>query len=295
MHRWQIFFLQDNDVLPAVFVTHGKGRATRIQTVQEQTDRQAGKPLLQPLGQAVKGFEFTILLLRKLARILNELGQQGKDQPVQGNQLGFQHGMIVDCLPPVGSGQAMGTVPLWEGQSARAIHDDQEVALQQPIAIQHFLADQGFGHARYDGLKLIRVHALERSVHRVAMRTGRHARQHSEVIGRRSVPAQLQPDLPARLEVGGIHQNPRQGQRDHRVENQSLHPGIGHPVKQVGPSAKEMLHGARKGCQHRLFLVLILFQALFQRSVIQGKFGRTWAWHNRTSTRVGILPRLYHR
>jgi hypothetical protein len=60
-------------------------------------------------------------------------------------------------------------------------------------------------------------------------------------------------------EAGGVQQNPRQGQRDHRVEDQRLHPGIGHPAKQASPSTKEMLHGARKGCQHRLFLVLILF------------------------------------
>jgi hypothetical protein len=86
LDKGQVVFLQDNDVLPAVLLADGESWATGKQSIQEQTDRQSGEASLDPFSQSVEGFEFTVLLGGVLAGVLNELGHQGEDESIAGDQ-----------------------------------------------------------------------------------------------------------------------------------------------------------------------------------------------------------------
>ena len=160
----QIVFLERDDVFPTVLVAASKGGTARKQAIQQKADRQTGKAVLEAGGQAIEGFEFAILFGRVFARVLDELGHQRENKAARGYQLGFQDRMIVDRLAVVRAGQALGAVPLGEDQHARAIHDDQEVTVQQPVGIQHFATDQRVHGVSDDHLEFRRIQPAERGI-----------------------------------------------------------------------------------------------------------------------------------
>jgi hypothetical protein len=127
---------------------------------------------LQPLGQAVEGPEFAILLARILARILDELGQDGEGKAVGQHQFGFQHRMVIDRLAVVGHRQAMRAVSLRKGESAGAINGDHEIPTEQAEAIQHLLANQGPDQSGDNRLHLVGDQSPKGDVEGIAVGTG---------------------------------------------------------------------------------------------------------------------------
>jgi hypothetical protein len=126
---------------------------------------------LAAVFQTVEGLEFTILLGRVFAWILDELGHQRKGPTVARDELGFQDGMVVERLSAPRASQAVRAVPLGEYQHAGVVNHHEKVATEQAIGIQHLSANQRLGQAGDDFLHLGGVESAERGVERVAVGT----------------------------------------------------------------------------------------------------------------------------
>ena len=161
--------------------TDREGGATGEEAVQEQTNRQTGETALEPVGQTVEGFEFTVLLGGILAGVLNELGQQGEDEPIVGDQLGLQYRMVVGGMAGVCHRQTMRAVTFGESEYPGAVNSDQEVATTQTIGVEHFSADQRFDTVCDNGLHLCDAQASVGLVEGVAVGTGLDAEQRLEL------------------------------------------------------------------------------------------------------------------
>ena len=220
----QVFFLQDNQVFPAILLTAGERRAPRKEPIQDETEGQAREALLETLHQTIKGLEFAILLGRGFPGILDELGQQREDKAIGRDELGFQHGMIVDRLPVMLHGQAVRAMPLWEGQHSRPVDRNQVVLAEQAIGIQHFLADQGLDQGGDDVLDLGGIQAGIERVQRVAVRTGLDAEEGLELGGERPIVAKELGDLASGAQAAHKHQHARSDQ--HRPAGRMMYSGL---------------------------------------------------------------------
>jgi hypothetical protein len=65
----------------------------------------------------------------------------------------------------------MRTVVFGESQHARAVNDDEEITTAQAIAVEHFLADQGFDRLGDHVLHLRGFQAFESLIQAIAVRT----------------------------------------------------------------------------------------------------------------------------
>jgi hypothetical protein len=105
-----------------------------------------------------------------LARVLDEFGHQGEDESIIGYQFRFQNGMVIGGVSVVCHRQAMRTMALREGEHTCAVNSDEEVATTQAIAVEHFLANQGFDGPGDHGLHLWDVQAFVSLIEGIAVR-----------------------------------------------------------------------------------------------------------------------------
>ena len=161
--------------------------------------------MLQPRRQPIKGLQFAILFRWGFPGILDELGQQRKDQACGGDKFGFQHGVIVERLPVLLPGQTVRAMSLGEGQDARPVHGNQVVQVQQAITRQHFLTDQGRDHVGDHRLDLRRLQAGVEGVQRVAVGAGLDAEEGLELGGEGAIVAQELGDLAAGAQAADKH------------------------------------------------------------------------------------------
>ena len=131
----QICILQGDQVTPVVVSAELEGWTACKEPIQQQADRQ--------MGQTIECFQLTVLLIGLWVRILDELGHQRECKAIGGHQFGFQHRMVVECLPIVElPGQTIFAMAVLKCQHPGIIDGHKKIAVQPP-AIQNFLADQG--------------------------------------------------------------------------------------------------------------------------------------------------------
>lgn len=87
----------------------------------------------------MKSIQFAILPGRIGLRILDEFTHQREGEAVPGDELGFEHVVIIGCLPVGGACQTMLAVSFGEPADARAINGDDVILIEQAIAFEYFL------------------------------------------------------------------------------------------------------------------------------------------------------------
>ena len=156
-------------------VAHLESGATGIQPIQKQADRQARETGFETFGQAIEGFQFAVLLVGGELGVFDKFGHQREGEPVGRHQLGFQHRMVIEGCPVLeGLGQTVGAVSFSKSEYPGAIDGHQIVQPQQPVAGEHFLADQDLHTAADDFLDFSHGQALKAVVERIAMRNALH-------------------------------------------------------------------------------------------------------------------------
>ena len=137
--------------MPVVFSAGGKEAATAVEAIGGQAEAQLGEGRFERGGQAVKGFEFAVLLLllvisgRAARRVFDELAGQGQSQAGGGQQFGLQDRVeIGDGARGMLLRQALGTMVMTEAQIAGAVDADGEIALETGI-VQGFHANEPQG------------------------------------------------------------------------------------------------------------------------------------------------------
>ncbi len=89
--------------------------------------------------------------------VLDELGHHGESKAIGQHEFGFQYRVVVNRLAVMRSGQTGGAMSLGEREPPGTVHGNHEISLQETIAIQHLLPNQGSGHIGDRFLHLIRV------------------------------------------------------------------------------------------------------------------------------------------
>ena len=89
--------------------------------------------------------------------------------------------MVIGGVSVVCRCQAMRTMTLREGEQAGAVDSDEEIATAQAIAVEHFLAHQGFDSPGDHCLHLRNVQAFVGLVEGIAVRAGVDVEQSLEL------------------------------------------------------------------------------------------------------------------
>jgi hypothetical protein len=177
----QAIFLQDNHMLPVICPAAGERGTARIQTIKDQANWQTWEPPLETLGETIEGLELAVLYGGVLTRVLDELGHKRKDEAAGGRQLSLQDRVIV-CRPTIARArQAVGAVSLGKAEHAGAVDDDEEVPVQQTMAVEDLLADQGLNQAGDRLLELVGVQSSKCGVESVSVWARWHAKEGLEL------------------------------------------------------------------------------------------------------------------
>jgi len=122
----QLIVLEGNEESPVIFAAHRKGRPIGEQSVEQQGEREAREPFLQPAGQSgKKALSSQSCLVMVSVGFLDELAEHGHGKPRGGHELGLQHVMIIHRLAvAVLFGQTVGAMAFGIDQQTGPIDGD---------------------------------------------------------------------------------------------------------------------------------------------------------------------------
>ena len=204
--RGQLIILEGNHRAPPVLAAKREDGSIEKQSISQQRDGQAREAPFEPLGQAIKGFELAILLRGVFGRVLDELAEDGKGEPVGTNQLGLKDVMVIDGFSVMGLGQAIRAVAFGKRQHAGPIHAMRKYG---PSSRRDtgFGIDQALDQGCHAFLDLLQIQSAEHVVHGVAVRDAAAEQRLKQRMSLRA--AQKPVDLPPRPQAAQKHPDTR--------------------------------------------------------------------------------------
>ena len=248
---------QNNQVLPVVSVTQIEDGSYGKEAIKAQADGEARKSFLELFRQPVESLYLAVLLGGVLTGILYKLGHQREHEPLRCHQLCLEYLVVIDGFASMSLSEAVGAVPLLEGQGSGAIDIHNIVASQKPGRIEQLLSNKDLGHTRHGFLPLYRIEHGVEIIESISMGKGLHIEEHLEFLPGWLIVSELVSDLSPCSQPEQEHKNPRKAKRGKAVGDLVRHPGIGYVSKDLLEAAEKMFTRLDENLEQDLLILLV--------------------------------------